>query len=135
MKDENEIAIDALIDAFYGAFDNRGTTKPSADALRNLFAMGARVWRVSLGAVEQWNVEDFIAPRVAMLTNGTLTEFHEWETRSRTTVFANIASRESHYRKTGTMNGTPYGGDGRKLIDFCRVAAAWKICSIVWEDD
>jgi hypothetical protein len=135
MKPENETGIDALIVEFYRAFDNRGGRTPSADALRKLFAPGARIMRVSSGANEQWTVDEFIAPRIAMLTNGTLAEFHEWEVQGSTTVFENIASRESHYRKTGTLNGAPYSGGGRKFIGLSRVNAAWLICSILWEDD
>ena len=135
MKSENETEIDALIETFYRVFDNRGAHTPSADALRNLFAAGGRITRVSSGAIEQWTVDEFIAPRIALLTNGTLAEFHEWEVQSRTTVFDNIASRESHYRKTGTLNGSPYSGAGRKFINLCRMNASWLICSILWEDD
>lgn len=135
MKHETETEIDALTDTFYRVFDNRGARTPSADALRKLFVPGGRITRVSSGAIEQWTVDEFIAPRIAMLTDGTLAEFHEWEVRSKTKVFDNIASRESHYRKTGTLNGTPYAGEGRKFINLCRVNALWLICSILWEDD
>jgi hypothetical protein len=127
--------IDALIDAFYRAFDNRGTTAPSAAALRELFAADARIRRVASGTIEQWTVDEFIAPRIAMLTDGTLTDFHECETRSSTTVFDSIANRESYYQKTGTMNEAPDVGSGRKFIGLCRVNGSWLICSILWEDD
>jgi hypothetical protein len=135
MKTTTNPEIDVVIDAFYRAFDNRGTQAPSADALRSLFAAGGRITRVAAGTVEEWTVDEFIAPRIAILTNGTLTGFHEWEARSRTTVFDNIASRESHYRKSGTLNGVPYFGAGRKLIQLCRFDRSWLICSILWEDD
>lgn len=135
MKNPKDTEIDALTDTFYRAFDNRGTPAPSAAALRALFAVDARIRRVASGAAEQWTVDEFIAPRIAMLTNGTLTDFHEWETGSRTTVFDNIASRESHYRKVGTLNGAPYSGDGRKFIQLYRANGSWLICSILWEDD
>jgi hypothetical protein len=135
MMPEHEAEIDALIDTFYRVFDNRGARTPLADALRKLFAPGGRITRISSSAIEQWSVDEFIAPRIALLTNGTLAEFHEWEVRSRTTVFDNIASRESHYRKAGTLDGAPYSGGGRKFISLCRVDASWLICSLLWEDD
>lgn len=135
MKNPKVAEVDALADAFYRVFDNRGSQVPSAAALRDLFAADGRIRRVSSGTVELWTVDEFIAPRIALLTNGTLTDFHEWETRSTTTVFADIASRESHYRKTGTLNGLPYAGEGRKLIQLCRFDGQWLICSILWEDD
>ena len=135
MKSPKESEIDALTDSFYSAFDNRGTRTPSGDELRKLFAADGRIRRVSSGTVEHWTVDEFIAPRIAMLTDGTLTEFHEWETRAATTIFDHIASRESHYRKTGTLNGISYSGEGRKFIQLCRSNGSWLICSILWEDD
>jgi ribosomal-protein-serine acetyltransferase len=132
---ENGGAIDALIERFYGEFDNRTGRAPSAAALRSLFAADARITRVSSAEIERWTVDEFIAPRIALLTRGPLTRFHEWEVRSNTTVFDAIAHRESHYRKTGMMNGAPYDGAGRKFIQLYRRDASWLISSVLWEDD
>jgi hypothetical protein len=92
------------------------------------------VTRVSGGGVESWSVDEFIAPRAAMLTDGTLLDFHEWETESNTTVTGNIASRRSQYRKTGTLNGSVVAGGGRKFIQLCRIDGRWMISSVLWED-
>lgn len=126
--------IDALIAAFYGAFDNRGDRAPATASLRDMFTADGRVVRVSAGGVESWNVDEFIAPREAMLTNGTLVDFHEWEIECATTVFDNIACRQSRYRKAGTLNGAPWTGEGRKLIQLCRDGGRWLIASVLWED-
>ncbi len=135
MTKPKDTDVDALIDTFYRALDNRGTQAPSGVALRALFAVDARIRRVAAGSVEHWTVDEFIEPRIAMLTNGTLTDFHEWETRSTTAVFDRIASRESHYQKTGSLHGAPYSGGGRKFIQLCRLNESWCICAILWEDD
>ncbi|MEP6989578.1 MAG: DUF4440 domain-containing protein [bacterium] len=126
--------IDALIAAFYAAFDNRGTRAPATAALRAMFAPGGRITRVAPGHIDSWSIEEFIAPRAAMLTDGTLTDFTEWETEGATTVFRNIASRQSHYRKVGTMNGAPYFGGGQKFIQLIRIDTRWMITSVLWED-
>ena len=126
--------IDEVIAAFYAAFDNRGSRPVHTDRLIELFAPEARVVRLSDGVIHSWSVNDFILPREAMLSDGTLTNFHEWETTSRTTVLADIASRESHYEKSGTMNGQPYAGVGRKFIQLCRLDGRWRITAVLWQD-
>jgi len=132
----DQAAIDAVIAAFYAAFDNRDGRAPATSALRGLFTPEARVVRVSAEGVASWDLEAFIAPREAMLGDGTLLDFHEWETDAATQVSGNIASRTSRYRKAGTLNGAPYVGEGRKFIQLARGAdARWRITAVLWEDD
>jgi hypothetical protein len=92
------------------------------------------VTRVAADRVESWGIDDFFTPRQSMLTNGTLRDFREWETTGRTTILGSIATRESHYRKTGVLNGAPYTGEGKKFIQLCRTAGRWLIVSVLWED-
>ncbi len=127
-------ALEALVAAFYAAFDNRGGRPPATAALRAMFGEGATITRVDADGAVVWTPDEFIAPREAMLTNGVLTEFHEWETAARTVLLANIASRWSTYEKAGTLNGAAYGGGGHKFIQFRRQDGRWTISSILWED-
>jgi hypothetical protein len=143
LSSEDERSIDTLIAAFYSAFDNRarprvdngdtGSVRWAAE-LRAMFIAEGRVTRMSPTAVETWNVDDFITPRIVMLSDGTLTNFHEWEIEGATTVLGRIASRQSRYRKSGRLKGEPYSGEGRKLIQLCRVEERWLIVSVLWED-
>lgn len=133
--DESHTQIDALIARFYAAFDNRGARLPLAADLRAMFVEGANVKRASPDGIETWTVEEFIAPRVTLLQEGMLMEFHEWEVEAQTTLVRNFASRRSIYRKTGSMSGTDFQGGGTKLIQLCRVDSRWLITSILWEDD
>jgi hypothetical protein len=126
--------IDALVAAFYAAFDNRGGRAPAVETLRAMFADAAVITRVSVDQVDNWTPEAFISPRGAMLTDGTLTGFHEWETEARTVVLDNIASRWSTYAKAGVLNGADYRGTGNKFIQFQRQDGRWLISSILWED-
>ena len=130
-----EAEIDALVAVFYGAFDNREGRAPAAAALRELFIPEGRVVRISAEGVAAWSVEAFIAPRVALLTDGSLTDFHEWEVEGETTLSGNIAARRSRYRKRGMLHGASYEGEGRKFFQLCREGAAWRIVSVLWEDD
>lgn len=126
--------IEALIAAFYAAFDNRAGRAPDAVALRALFTDGATITRAAPGQAETWSAEAFIAPRVAMLTDGALQAFHEWEVTAQTTVLASTASRWSTFKKLGVLNGAPYRGGGHKFILMHRQAGRWRIASILWED-
>ena len=134
MGEPDQLEIEALAASFYAAFDNRNARVPAAAALHALFAHDAVITRVTPGHVERWTPDGFISPRVAMLTDGTLTEFHEWETQGRTVVLDNIASRWSRYEKAGTLNGADFAGGGHKFIQFHRQGGGWLISSILWED-
>lgn len=132
---QDHVAIDALIAAFYGAFDNRDGRAIPVDALRDMFLPDAIVTRTTAAGPDTMTVEDFIAPRARMLSDGTLTDFHEWETGARTLVLRDIASRHSTYEKRGAYQGAPYEGGGAKLIQLVRTQRGWRIASIAWEDD
>jgi hypothetical protein len=129
-----ETEIDTLVAAFYAAFDNRGGVAPKGDELRTMFLREGRVTHVWADGVSTWTVEAFVAPRETMLTDGTLTEFHEWEVEGATILFDNIAERRSRYRKSGCLRGEPYSGEGRKFIQLCRTEGRWRIASVLWED-
>ena len=135
MDETAESEIQRTVDAFYAAFDNRDGRVPSVANFRALFRSDARVTRVSADRIDAWGVDDFFAPRATMLTDGTLREFHEWETSGKTTAVGRIASRESRYRKIGVLNGARYIGEGRKLIQLCRAGDRWLIVSVLWEDE
>ena len=85
--------------------------------------------------VESWTPDAFIAPRIAMLSDGTLTDFHEWETQARTSVLDRIASRWSRYEKQGLLDGADYRGGGQKFIQLYRAGDRWLIGAILWQDD
>lgn len=126
--------IEALVAAYYAAFDNRGSRTPALAELRAMFADHATITRVTNDRADSWTPEAFIAPRATMLTDGTLTGFHEWETTARTVVLENIASRWSTYEKSGQLDGNDYRGRGHKFIQFYRLERRWFITSILWED-
>jgi hypothetical protein len=126
--------VETVIAAFYAAFDNRGGRAPAMAVLRHLFTPDGRITRVSPDGVASWDVETFIAPREAMLTDGRLTDFFEWETAGATEVTGAIAVHRSRYRKTGRLDGAPYDGEGCKLISLCLADGGWRIVSVLWED-
>ncbi|WP_440975291.1 hypothetical protein [Pseudoxanthomonas winnipegensis] len=132
---QDQAEIDALLAAFYGAFDNRGGRAIPAEALRDMFLPEAIVTRAAGSGTDTMTVDSFIAPRARMLSDGTLTDFHEWETHARTQVLRDIACRHSTYEKRGLYQGAPYDGGGAKLFQLVRTLRGWRIASIAWEDD
>lgn len=133
MNGQSEPSIDRIAAAFFGAFDNRGGRVPSAVALYRLFGGGATVTLVSGADIDVMDVTTFVQPRMDLLASGALVEFHEWEVEARTFVMGNIAARCSVYEKSGLLEGAPYGGRGRKLIQLYSAGESWLISSILWE--
>lgn len=127
--------IDRVIAAFFAAFDNRSGAAPGLAALPGLFLPGAIIVKRAAGVAEAMTVDQFIAPRAALLTGGRLVDFHEWETEAETTLADGLALRVSRYRKAGVMDGAAMAGGGRKHTSLVRTEAGWRIASVTWEDN
>lgn len=128
-------AIDELIAAFFDAFTSNGGVAPNVDALYGMFLAEAVIVK-NIGADPViYDVPGFIEPRRAILTNGSMAHFREWETSGHTEVFGNIAQRFSRYAKSWMQDGQQQSGGGAKSIHLVRTPAGWKIASLVWDDD
>jgi len=125
--------IDALTAEFFSAFDNRGGKAADVDRIRRLMLPGGVI--VMTGPrFTVYTVDEFIEPRQKLLSDGRLVEFSEWETSERTEIAGDIASRFGGYRKSGTLDGEPYEGDGTKTIQFVRTSEGWRIAAFAWYD-
>ena len=129
-----EREIEILVKSFFDSFDNRGGRRPNFDQFKALFADGATIGKRNLEEVAIWPLRKFWDPRANLLTGGSLTEFHEWETHSRTSIMSGIATRYCDYEKEGLLNGALYKGKGTKLIQFASTPDGWRITSVLWED-
>ncbi|HEX6551016.1 MAG TPA: hypothetical protein VF117_10120 [Gammaproteobacteria bacterium] len=81
------------------------------------------------------SLEAFIAPREALLSNGTLTDFEERETAHHTQVFGNVALRSCTYAKSGVLNGVPFDARGAKVFQFIKGLSGWRISAVAWDDE
>lgn len=125
--------LDRLMDAFLGAFANTAG-RPDLDAVREVFIPEGRIIK-NIGADPViYDLDSFIEPREKILSDGTLTEFTEWEVAERTEIFGSIAHRFSEYRKSGRMDGAWFEGSGRKTTQFVRTQEGWKMSSMAWDD-
>jgi hypothetical protein len=131
----DQAKIDALIAKFFSTFDNRNGATPRLADLTDCFSDKATIVRRADGSVELYTVSEFALPRIALLTEGTLLDFHEWETSASTRIFDGIATRASRYRKSGLLDGKDYAGSGTKCFQLVDLGADWRIASLVWVDD
>ncbi|MEU7984924.1 DUF4440 domain-containing protein [Streptosporangium canum] len=126
--------LDQLMRTFLGAFTNTGGSPPNVGVVREVFIPQGMIIK-NVGAEPViYDLDAFVAPREKILTDGTLTEFSEWEVAERTEIFGSIAHRFSDYRKSGFLDGEWFEGSGRKTTQFVRTPAGWRMSSMAWDD-
>lgn len=135
VQDSDQAQIDALIAAFFAAFDNRKGRAPDPERLARMFAEQAVVTMHQASGCLLYTPQEFIAPRVALLKSGELVEFHEWEDSATTQVLGSLGVRTSRYAKSGVRNGDSFTGSGTKFFHIARMAGGWQIVALSWIDD
>ncbi|WP_147067251.1 DUF4440 domain-containing protein [Terrabacter aerolatus] len=128
-------AIQGMVDAFFGAFVSGPGCAERMDLLRGLLLPQAVVVRTCGLEPAVMGVEEFIAPREALLTDGSLTDFREWPVEGRIEVFGDIAHWFGAYAKAGTQAGEPFTGRGMKTIQLVRTPGGWRISAAAWDDE
>jgi hypothetical protein len=126
--------IDRLTDSFFALFCNRNGP-PDLERIFDLFVPNGVIAKCTGTEPEISTLQEFIAPRQELLTNGGLTDFSESETSERTEIFGNIAQRISTYQKSGDLDRVPFSTRGVKTFQFVRTRAGWRILSVTWDDE
>ena len=134
IKDE-KLFINQVTNNFYSLFTNKKQRKPQLENILNICLIEAIIIKKSNDKEEVFNIDSFIGPRKKVLSDGTLTEFEEFEVFGDTKIIGNLAQRCSQYQKKGYMNGKYFEGKGNKFFQYVKTAEGWKISSITWEDD
>jgi hypothetical protein len=124
-----------VVDAFFGEFVSGPGCPERMTSLRALFVPRAVVVRTCGLEPSVMTVEEFIAPREALLTGGSLTDFREWPVAGHTEVFGDIAHWFGSYAKAGLQEGAPFSGCGMKSIQLIRTAEGWRISAAAWDDE
>ena len=127
--------IDKITKSFFGIFTNTNKTQPDGTMINNVCIPQTVIIKKSGVAETVYNLENFIGPRKIILTDGTLTDFEERETKEETKIIGNIAQRFSQYEKSGYFNGSYFKMYGNKFFQFIKTQQGWKINSLIWEDD
>ncbi|TXS44281.1 GNAT family N-acetyltransferase [Streptomyces sp. t39] len=127
--------IDRLTGLFMDSFTNTGGKTPDLRIIHELFVPEGRIVSNTGDDPVIMDVDAFVEPRQKMLTDGTLTDFSEWEVVERTDIFGSVAHRSAEYRKSGVRNGVRFEGHGHKTTQFLRTRAGWRMVSMAWDDE
>ena len=126
--------INQLITEFFQSFDNRRGCICSFDDFKSRFVEGAKIGNRTSEALNIWSLSEFWTPREELLSGGGLCNFHEWETKSNTSIIKGLSSRESFYEKDGVFDNSPYKGTGVKFFQLALTPDGWRISHLIWED-
>lgn len=136
---QNELSIQSTLDEitriFYTLFNNKDGQIPPVEKVHELFIPEGIIIKNTEASPVIYNLAQFIAPRIKLLTDGSLLEFSEEEVAARTEIFGNIAHRFSTYYKSGILNGKKFETYGMKTIQFINTPGGWKISSLAWDDE
>lgn len=134
-SEEDLLEIDRLTERFFSVFDNTNNRTPDLDDLNNIFIEEGVIINNSSGEPLIYDLDNFIQPRVELLSDGTLTDFREGEISHKTSIFRNVAQRFCLYEKSGKLNGESFKSEGVKTIQLIKVDSKWKISSLAWCDE
>jgi hypothetical protein len=126
--------IQAVVDTLFAAFDSGPGLTERMAGLRGLFVPGAVVTRIEDAEVVTMSVEEFVAPRDALLGGDRVTRFREWETAGRTEQFRGVAQHWSSYAKSWVEQGREHHGRGAKSLQLVRGEQGWRIAALAWDD-
>lgn len=135
MEDQNLPEINALVERFFSLFTNTQGNEPQVDNIKHMFIEQGIIINATTTPTQVYSLDEFIAPRKAWLSDGTLTDFSEWETSHNTSVFGNIAQRYVTYQKSGYLKGAYFETKGVKNIQLIKTNGVWKIVSVTWYDE
>lgn len=133
MNDKN--VIDQLASEFFNLFTNKKGKTLELEHIYNICIADTLIIKNVQGQTETYTLESFISPRKEILSNGTLTDFSEYELDAKTQIFGHIAQRFCIYEKSGKLNGSPFKSLGMKTFQFIKTAGHWKICAMAWDDE
>lgn len=133
--DRDHAEIEAVLRGFFDAFTSGPGSAARLASLRELFVTGAVIVRTCGVEPTVQTVDEFIAPRAALLSGGALTGFSEWPVSGRLDVFGDIAQWFGSYAKKGVQDGVPFEARGMKSVQFVRTAMGWRINAVAWDDE
>lgn len=128
-------AVAGLVRIFFAAFTSGADCAERIEDLRAAFLPGAVVVRTCGADPVVYDVDGFLAPRLALLTGGTLTDFREWPLTGRTDLWGDVAQHVGGYAKSWEQDGARVEGRGFKTLQFVRTPAGWRISAAAWDDE
>jgi len=130
---EDRSAIEAVIDEFYRLISGSSEDVRDWCALRRLFCDGACVFPISRTTPSQALGVDAYVERLGTALNGT--SFYERGLDYRIEVHDAIAQVRSRYEAADGPDGDRTIKAGTNLVQLVRRGSAWRIFSMLYEDD
>jgi hypothetical protein len=132
MSDEAELA--RLTGEFLAAVSFAHGERPAYERIRELFIPEGLLIRNTGDAPEVTTVDEFIAPRLATVESGALSEFYEGELSAVTELFGAVGHRRSEYEKRGVLEGEAFAARGVIFTQFVRTPDGWRMSAMAWDD-
>ncbi|MBK6914957.1 MAG: GNAT family N-acetyltransferase [Ignavibacteriales bacterium] len=120
----DKLLINQVTHNFFNLFTNASQQKPILEKIQNICLPETIIIKKSKDKEDILNINAFIEPRKKILSDGTLTEFEEYEIFEETRVVANIAQRFSKYQKKGYLNGNYFE---EKAINYFSISRQTKV--------
>jgi RimJ/RimL family protein N-acetyltransferase len=130
----DKFIINQLTKSFFNIFTNSNKQQPDWSKIHTMCLPETIIIKKSRNNEEVYSLNTFIEPRKKILSDGTLTEFEEYEIFEETRITGNIAQRFSKFQKNGYFNKTYFKEKGDKLFQYVKTSNGWKINSVIWED-
>ena len=127
--------LDRLASEFFRAVSFETSGSPSYENIPALFIERGLLIKNSSATPEISSVREFIEPRQALVSSGTLTRFHEAELSETTVIFGNVAHRFSAYAKSGISSGVPFEAQGMITTQFINTPHGWRMTAMAWDDE
>jgi RimJ/RimL family protein N-acetyltransferase len=131
----DHVQINNITSSFFSVFTNTNGQVPKWDLLRQICIPEILIINNTTPQPSIFNLTSFIGPRQKILSDGTLSEFVEYEVLEQTTLFNGIAQRYAQYEKKGILEGKPFHQKGHKFLQFVKTGESWKISAAIWEDE
>ena len=128
-------SINQITNTFFDLFTSAKEKKLQLEKIFDICFSVAIIIKKSIGKEEVFNIDSFISLRKKILTDGSLTEFEEYEVFEDTKIVGNLAQRFSKYEKKGYLNGSYFEEKGNKFFQYVKTVKGWKINSVIWEDN
>ena len=132
---DDRAEIRAVVARFFAAFVSGPDAADRADDLRAVLLPDAVIVSAAGDSPVAYDVEGFIAPRVALLGSGSWADFREWQVAGRTDVYGDIAQHWCSYAKSWRQDDVPARGAGMKSLQLVRTAGGWRISAVAWDDE
>jgi hypothetical protein len=127
-------ALDSAIDRLYRVVSFNEGEAPDWEGMRTLFAVGARITRVTPEGVDALDLPGFTAMFAEMVDSGAVLSFFQYETGRRVEMFGAVAHVLSAYQTKRSREALASLGHGINSIQLLWTDDQWLVVSLIWDE-